>query len=357
MKGKLIAIEGLDSSGKETQTELLYQSILEAGYSARKLSFPRYDSPSSALVKMYLERKFGQGPESVNAFAASSFYAVDRFASYQSDWKPFYQDGGIVLTDRYTGSNAIYQGSKLSGKAQKDYWEWLYDFEHVKMGLPEPDCVFYLDVPAKTVGKFLSKRKPKDDEIGTSDIYEKDISYLEKVRETALSLAKDSGWIVLSCCTNGKIRSIRDIHQQLKILALRFLHRKWISCLSPTVENCEPRRISIAEILQQNGFLLRRLGVDCDYVGFKEIQIAMIILHEMHTENPFPSLYKQVGKKLGISGCKAECNMRNLLLCIWKEGNRKQLNKLAFQELQKCPPLVDFLDILLFHLENKVVLS
>ena len=111
--GKLIIFEGLDGSGKGTQTKLTAQRLKEQGRELRQITFPDYESESSALVKMYLSGAFGDKPDDVNAYAASSFYAVDRFASYKTDWGEFYREGGLVLSDRYTTSNAVHQCSKL----------------------------------------------------------------------------------------------------------------------------------------------------------------------------------------------------------------------------------------------------
>ena len=108
-KGKLYVIEGLDGSGKATQSQLLYESFARKGLPVRKVSFPNYESDSSALVRMYLRGDFGRDPSDVNAYAASSFYAADRFAGYKADWGPFYEEGGIIIADRYTTSNAIHQ--------------------------------------------------------------------------------------------------------------------------------------------------------------------------------------------------------------------------------------------------------
>ena len=120
MAGKLIVIEGLDSSGKQTQTELLCKALSEKGIPVKKISFPCYDSDSSALVKMYLAGKFGQNAEDVNPYAASSFYAVDRYASFKTDWSEHYNNGGIVVADRYTTSNMIHQAGKISDLVERD---------------------------------------------------------------------------------------------------------------------------------------------------------------------------------------------------------------------------------------------
>ena len=144
--GKLIIFEGLDGSGKGTQTELACQNLHSKGYDPLKISFPDYDSPSSALVKMYLAGQFGQHPDDVNAYAASSFYAVDRYASYKTSWGSFYEQGGVIIADRYTTSNAVHQCSKLPQKEWEEYLHWLFDYEFRLLGLPAPDRVIYLSL-------------------------------------------------------------------------------------------------------------------------------------------------------------------------------------------------------------------
>lgn len=97
MRGKLIVIEGSDGSGKATQSGKLAARLAAEGFIVRKVDYPNYHSQSSALVKMYLNGEFGERPEDVNAYAASAFYTVDRFASYKKDWEEFYLNGGIVI--------------------------------------------------------------------------------------------------------------------------------------------------------------------------------------------------------------------------------------------------------------------
>ena len=144
--GKLIIMEGLDGSGKGTQAELLAKSLTEQGKTLRKVTFPDYASDSSALVRMYLAGKFGDRPDDVNAYAASSFFSVDRYASYKTNWGEFYRSGGLVISDRYTTSNAVHQCSKLPPEQWDSFLNWLFDFEYNKIGIPAPDRVIYLAV-------------------------------------------------------------------------------------------------------------------------------------------------------------------------------------------------------------------
>lgn len=222
MAGKLIVIEGTDGSGKATQTELLYQALLKDGAHVCKTSFPNYDSPSSALVKMYLGGEFGNRPEDVNAYAASIFYAVDRYASYKtSPWGTFYNNGGIVLSDRYTISNAIHQGGKLPAGEKEAYLGWLYEFEYQKIGIPKPDLVFFLDMPTDIAAKLRKNREAATNT--KADIHEQDLAYLAQCRENARNIAAASGWVTISCAANNEVRSIEDIHTEIYAKTLEFL--------------------------------------------------------------------------------------------------------------------------------------
>ena len=143
--GKLIVLEGIDGSGKSAQYRRLTARFEREGLDYHSIVFPRYDQESSALIRMYLNGDFGSRPDDVNAYASSIFYAVDRYASYMTDWKAYYQSGGVVLSDRYTTSNAVHQGAKLPPEEQPRFFDWLYDLEYVKLGLPRPDLVIFLD--------------------------------------------------------------------------------------------------------------------------------------------------------------------------------------------------------------------
>lgn len=211
--GKLIVLEGTDGSGKATQCQALYEALSQQGVSCRKIEFPRYQEESSALIRMYLGGAFGNKPSDVNAFAASTFYAVDRYASYKQDWGEFYRAGGVVLADRYTTSNAVHQASKLSGRAREEYLQWLFDFEYNLMELPKPDLVIYLDVPTDLTAENMHRREA---ETGTSaDIHERDQTYLRQCREAAAEAAELFGWRRIACTQNGTMRPIADIHQDV----------------------------------------------------------------------------------------------------------------------------------------------
>ncbi len=211
--GKLIVIEGLDGSGKSTQLELLYKNLKEKGIDCRTVSFPDYEHPSSTLVKMYLGGEFGQKPEDVNAYAASTFYAVDRYASFKKYWGEYYNNGGTIIAGRYVTSNAVHQNSKLSEDKWEAFLNWLYDFEYNKMGIPKPDKVIFLDMPIEVSQKLMSGRYKGDED--KKDIHERDTDYLEHCRKSALFTADYSGWDKISCAKNGEARTIEDIAEQV----------------------------------------------------------------------------------------------------------------------------------------------
>ena len=211
--GKLIVIEGTDGSGKSTQFARLREHLAEDNVAFKHIVFPRYDQDSSALIRMYLGGEFGSKPTDVNAYAASTFYAVDRFASYKMDWGQWYDNGGLVLSDRYTTSNAVHQASKEPEDKRQEYLHWLYDLEYNKLGLPRPDLTFYLDVPTDFTEKLLRHRE--QDTNTSADIHEKDTEYLATCRMMGRAAAEYYGWTVISCVKDGKMRSIDDIHQEI----------------------------------------------------------------------------------------------------------------------------------------------
>ena len=211
--GKLIVFEGTDGSGKSTQFELLAKRLEAEGEAFHRLRFPQYSEPSSALIRMYLGGAFGEDPEAVNAYAASTFYAVDRYASYQCVWKDYYQGGGLVVSDRYTTSNAVHQGSKVPEGERAEFFRWLYDLEYNRMGLPRPDLVVLLDMPVELSEQLMRKREQST---GThADIHERDEAYLKKCHEVALHAAAYYGWRTVSCAKDGAIRSVEEIHEEV----------------------------------------------------------------------------------------------------------------------------------------------
>lgn len=210
-KGRLIVFEGTDGSGKSTQFAQLCARLEAEGYDHRRLVFPRYQEESSALIRMYLRGEFGSSPADVNAYAATAFYAVDRYASYKKDWEQDYQNGALFLADRYTTSNAVHQTAKLSAGARRDYIDWLSDFEYSRMGLPKPDLVLYLDLPTEKALCLIRERAKQG---GSQDIHETDAAYLAACRAAALEVADLEGWQRISCLNEaGMHRSIEEIHE------------------------------------------------------------------------------------------------------------------------------------------------
>ena len=214
MKSKIIVIEGLDGSGKATQTALLAQKLSDRGIKVRRLEYPDYDSPSSSLVKMYLGGEFGSKPEDVNAYAASAFYAVDRAAGFLGDWKADYQSGTLFLCDRYCTSNIIYQMAKVSDNDRDAFIDWQADFEYDKLGLPRPDAVIYLDVSPDVSQKLMEKRYGGDQ--SKKDLHESNLSFLLSCRKSALYAAEKRGWRMIDCCEQGEMKSVEQIAQEIE---------------------------------------------------------------------------------------------------------------------------------------------
>ena len=208
-KGKLIVLEGIDGSGKATQSALLEKKLKAEGKEVMHISFPDYDSDSSALVKMYLAGQFGKDPGDVNPYAASLFYAVDRFASYRTKWKDFYEKGGIVIADRYTTSNMVHQMTKYEEeKERKDFLSWLEKTEYEELELPRPDLVILLDIPL-SISENLVKERAKQG--GTMDIHEQHLDYLKKCHDAYQELVTMYGWQKIACAAHGSLRSMEDI--------------------------------------------------------------------------------------------------------------------------------------------------
>lgn len=212
--GKLIAIEGLDGSGKNTQSERLLEYLKGRGIKVRKISFPDYDSKSSALVKMYLDGELGASPDSTNAYAASTFFACDRYVSYVTDWKSFYEDGDtVIIADRYTTANAYHQLAKLPREEWDGFLSWLWDFEFKKLKLPEPDCVVCFAVPPEISLRNVERRC--SEQHIKKDIHEADREYLSRCFEAVGYAAEKLGWHLISCVENGEQLSVDEIFGML----------------------------------------------------------------------------------------------------------------------------------------------
>lgn len=214
--GKLIVIEGTDSSGKETQTRKLYERLEKEITNVRKLSFPNYKSPACEPVKMYLAGAFGDNALDINPYPVSTMFAIDRYASYKMEWEKFYQDGGIIVTDRYTTSNMIHQASKIESIDKKnEYLDWLEELEYSKMGIPRPDLIIFLNMPTETAAELMAQRKNKITGEDIKDIHEKDISYLKKSYENACNIAKKYNWLEIKCVENGRLKTIDEIGEEI----------------------------------------------------------------------------------------------------------------------------------------------
>lgn len=214
--GKLIVIEGTDSSGKETQTNKLFEKLEKAGKICKKISFPNYESDSSAPVKMYLAGKFGKEAGKVNPYPVSTMYAIDRYASFKENWGKDYAEGKIIIADRYTTSNIVHQAAKFDSESEKNsYITWLEDLEYNKMELPKPDMVIFLNMPTEKAFELMENRNNKITGEEKKDIHEKDKEYLKKSYENACSISKKLNWVEISCVQGQNIKSIDEISEEL----------------------------------------------------------------------------------------------------------------------------------------------
>lgn len=211
-KGKVIVLEGLDGCGKSTQLDLALDYLKQVDVTCRSVSFPNYDALSGQLVRQYLDGEIPADGRN-GAYAASAIYAADRYVSYMTDWKGFYEAGGVVLAGRYTTSNAIYQLTKLPPEEHEYYLNWLCDFEYGKLGLPEPDLVIFLDMPVHVSQRLLDKRYLGDK--SKKDIHESNIEFLEECRKSALYSANMCGWKVINCAEGDYPLAIEDVYSQI----------------------------------------------------------------------------------------------------------------------------------------------
>lgn len=216
MNGKLFVIEGLDGSGKQTQTQLLYERLKAKGANIRKVEYPNYNSDSSALVKMYLRGDFGSDPDEISPYVSATFFAADRYATYKTDLESFYTGGGIILSDRYTTSNMMHQASKIADTREKDvFLDWLWNLEFEIYKIPVPDKVFLLDLDPSISYKLISDRDNKFSHEKEKDIHEKDYAYLKRSYDEALALADKYDWIKIGCTKDGRLMRREDINDLL----------------------------------------------------------------------------------------------------------------------------------------------
>lgn len=223
--GKLIVIEGVDGSGKETQSKALAKHLTEDGRQVLSLSYPRYDQDSSAMVRHYLAGDFGKCPGDVSPYVASTFYAADRYASYQQEMRAHLEAGGVVIADRYTTANMVHQAGKLVDPVEREaFLNWLYDYEFNLLGLPEPARVFFLDIPPKVSQKLIADRSNKITGKKQKDIHESDPNHLLAAYNNAIELTEKYHWIRIHCVVNETLRSIEDIHQEIYTKTLEIIH-------------------------------------------------------------------------------------------------------------------------------------
>lgn len=213
MTAKLIAIEGLDGSGKETQSALLRAALEARGVAVDGVAFPRYGEASAALVEDYLHGGFGERAEDVNAYAASSFFAMDRLVSYLKEWRERYEAAEVFVADRYVTSNAIHQCSKLPESAWESFTSWLFDYEHARLGLPRADAVVYLRLDLATSQRLLARRYGGD--ASKRDVHERDLAYLERSRQAAEWCCERFGWTAVECVRAGELRERADVHAEI----------------------------------------------------------------------------------------------------------------------------------------------
>ncbi len=214
--GKLIVIEGTDSSGKETQTKRLFEKLEEKGLKVKKISFPNYDSPACEPVKMYLSGAFGEDAMKVNPYPVSTMYAIDRYASFKTDWEKFYNEDGIIVTDRYVTSNMVHQASKIKDlDEKKQYLNWLEDLEYEKMGIPRPDLVIFLNMPTEMAVKLMAERKNKITGEEKKDIHERDKEYLKESHANACKIANTYNWKEIKCSDGERIKTIEEIGEEI----------------------------------------------------------------------------------------------------------------------------------------------
>lgn len=214
--GTLFVIEGVDGAGKATQTAKLVERLTADGKNPLKLTFPDYENKSSDIVKMYLNGTFGAHAEDVNAKAASTFFAIDRYVSYKTRWEADYLSDRVIVADRYVTSNMIHQASKLDTIEEKEaFIDWLTDFEYGIYKLPAPSKVVFLDMPPAYAAELTKTRANKSTGEMVQDIHESDRAYIKKSYENALWVAKRYGWHIISCVKDGYIRTIDDISEEI----------------------------------------------------------------------------------------------------------------------------------------------
>ncbi len=214
--GKLFVIDGTDGSGKQTQFECLKERLNNEKIEYMTVSFPRYENPTSTLVKMYLSGEFGESAKDISPYISSTFFAADRYASYKTEFGQYYNNGGIVLADRYTTANMVHQAGKILDLQQRDnFLNWLWDFEFNLYGIPVPTQVFFLNMPPDYSLELIKDRENKFTHTKDKDIHERDKSHIIDSYNAACYVAKKYNWYSIDCVKDNKIRSIEEIHEEV----------------------------------------------------------------------------------------------------------------------------------------------
>ncbi len=214
--GKLFVIDGTDGSGKQTQFEKLQNRLTEDNVKYKVVSFPNYESPSSSLVKMYLSGEFGEDPKQISPYIASTFYAADRYATYKKEFEEYYQNGGIILADRYTTANMVHQAGKIEKEEEREkFINWLFDLEFNLYGIPKPTEVFFLNMPTAIAQELMKNRENKFSHTQEKDIHERNSKHLEESYRAACSVSQKYGWYEIECAPNGKLKTVEEIHEEI----------------------------------------------------------------------------------------------------------------------------------------------
>lgn len=221
-QGRLVVIEGIDGSGKTTQYELLKKRLKAEGVAHTGTSFPNYESLSGKLVKSYLDGYFGENPADVNAYAAASFFAVDRYISFKTDsWGKFYRNGGFVISSRYSTSNAIHQASKLPEAQRESYFKWLSEYEYMLLELPKPDEVFFLDLPLEAAISHINSREAQSNT--PRDIHERNKKYLINCVKAGQHAAEYFGWTKIDLMRENRLMTPEEISKKLYEKIIKYI--------------------------------------------------------------------------------------------------------------------------------------
>lgn len=214
--GKLFVIEGTDSSGKQTQLEELKRRFEKEKIEYKSVSFPNYESNSSELVKIYLSGELAENPKEISPYIASTFYAADRYVTFKREYEKYYNNGGIILADRYTTSNMVHQAGKIEdAEERKKFLDWLWDFEFNLYGLPVPTQIIFLNMPTEYAIKLMKNRKNKFTNEKKKDIHERNLEHLKDAYNEALKVSKKYNWYEIKCIKDNRIRTIDDIHEEI----------------------------------------------------------------------------------------------------------------------------------------------